>query len=321
MDPQDLHEILEEAPAQRENLREFIDKLVNEGYTVSDSSGPDPELIDPGGRAVETWRQDYPYDELMTRADYEEEKYKLQIELLKLQYWGQDHGIRHLIVFEGRDAAGKGGVIKAITERVSPRVFRTVALPAPSERERTQMYLQRYLGYFPAAGELILFDRSWYNRAGVERVMGFCSQREYEDFLKFAPIFEQAVVRSGIHLVKYWFEVERDEQQRRFQSRIEDPRKVWKLSPMDLESYNRWYEYSRARDAMFAATDSDEAPWYIVPADDQRRARLNCIAHLLSLIPYEKVDRPRIVLGERELKDRYDDVASLAARRRVPDRF
>ena len=183
------------------------------------------------------------------------------------------------------------------------------------------MYLQRYLGYFPAAGELILFDRSWYNRAGVERVMGFCSQREYEDFLKFAPIFEQAVVRSGIHLVKYWFEVERDEQQRRFQSRIEDPRKVWKLSPMDLESYNRWYEYSRARDAMFAATDSDEAPWYIVPADDQRRARLNCIAHLLSLIPYEKVDRPRIVLGERELKDRYDDVASLAARRRVPDRF
>ncbi|HOX24398.1 MAG TPA: polyphosphate kinase 2 [Candidatus Krumholzibacteria bacterium] len=246
---------------------------------------------------------------------------RLHEDLVALQGWVTATGYRAVVVFEGRDAAGKGGVIKAITERVSPRVFRTVALPAPSEREKTQLYLQRYVTHFPAAGEVVLFDRSWYNRAGVEKVMGFCNQDEYESFLQFAPIFERAVVRSGIHLVKYWFEVGMAEQQRRFEDRIEDPRKLWKLSAIDLASYHRWYEYSRVRDAMFAATDTDDAPWYVVPADDQRRARLNCIAHLLSLIPYEKVDRQPIVLGERRFEGRYDDVESLAGRRHVPDRY
>jgi polyphosphate kinase 2 len=221
--------------------------------------------------------------------EYEEELNKLHIELVKLQFWVKHTGARIVVLFEGRDAAGKGGVIKRITERVSPRVFRVVALPAPSERERSQIYFQRYLEHFPAGGEIVIFDRSWYNRAGVERVMGFCTDEQYDRFLKVCPAWEKDIISEGVTLIKYWFEVSKQEQTRRFSERISDPRKIWKLSPMDLESHRRWYDYSRARDAMFAATDTKESPWYVVKADDKRRARLNCIAHFLSLIPYEKI--------------------------------
>jgi polyphosphate kinase 2 len=208
-------------------------------------------------------------------------------------------------VFEGRDAAGKGGVIKRITERVSPRVFRVVALPAPSEREQTQFYAQRYLAQFPAGGEICLFDRSWYNRAGVERVMGFCSEEQYERFLEVIPKVEAGMIEGGVRIIKYWFEVSQEEQTRRFEERIHDPRKIWKLSPMDLESHRRWYDYSRARDAMFAATDTEACPWHVIKADDKRRARLNCISHLLSQIPYAEVPRPKVKLPKRQKPQGY----------------
>ena len=253
--------------------------------------------------------------------DYEKELYKLHGELVKLQEWVKHKGLRAIVVFEGRDAAGKGGVIKRITERVSPRVFRIAALPAPSEREKTQLYMQRYIAHFPAAGEIVLFDRSWYNRAGVERVMGFCTEEQYAGFLHYAPIFEKAITDGGIILIKYWFEVGKEEQARRFEDRIDDPRKLWKLSPMDIESYMRWYDYSRARDAMLAATDTDHAPWYILRTDDKKRARLNCISHLLSMIPYEALPRERVSLGRRRMKDRYDDEVVLAGRRFVPEKY
>lgn len=290
MDPHNLHEILEEAPAQRENLREFIDKLINEGYTVSDSQGPDPELIDPGGRAVETWRQDYPYDELMSRTEYEEEKYKLQIELLKLQYWGQDHGIRHLIVFEGRDAAGKGGTIKRFTEHLNPRAARVVALNKPTTTEQGQWYFQRYIQHFPTSGEMVLFDRSWYNRAGVERVMGFCSDAEYATFVRQAPEFERMIIDAGIHLTKFWFSVTQREQRTRFAIRQIDPVRRWKLSPMDLESLDRWEDYTSAKEAMFAATDTDHAPWTTIRSNDKKRARLNAMRAFLNQFHYEGRD-------------------------------
>jgi len=219
---------------------------------------------------------------------------------VQVQLWVQQEKRKIIVVFEGRDAAGKGGVIKRITERVSPRVFRVVALPAPTEREKTQMYMERYIAHFPAGGEIAIFDRSWYNRAGVERVMGFCSERDVERFLKLAPIWERVVVDSGIILVKYWFEVGQEEQTRRFKSRIDDGRKIWKLSPMDLESHRRWYDFSRARDDMLKATDTPWAPWYIVDANDKRRARLNCIAHLLSVIPYKEVEREKVKLPKRQ---------------------
>jgi polyphosphate kinase len=236
----------------------------------------------------------------LPRKQFEQELEKLDAELVKLQLWVQQEGLRIIVVFEGRDAAGKGGVIKRITERVSPRVFRVVALPAPTEREKTQLYMQRYLAHFPAGGEVAIFDRSWYNRAGVERVLGFCSEREAQRFLKVAPIYERAIVESGIILIKYWFEVSQDEQTRRFKSRIHDGRKLWKLSPMDLESHRRWYDFSRARDDMLQATDTPFAPWYIVDGDDKRRARLNCITHLLSLIPYKETKREKIKLPKRQ---------------------
>jgi polyphosphate kinase 2 len=245
--------------------------------------------------------------EKMKNKEYEEHLKKLQGELVKLQLWIQHEGLRIVVVFEGRDTAGKGGVIKAITERVSPRVFRIVALPAPTEREKSQLYIQRYLTHFPAAGEAILFDRSWYNRAGVERVMGFCSEKEAERFLQLCPVWERGVVNSGITLIKYWLEVSEEEQQRRFASRIEDPRKIWKLSPMDVKAASRWYDYSRARDDMLLATDTQFAPWYIVDSTDQRRARLNCIAHLLSLIPYKEIKRDRIKLPKRQKRKGYRD--------------
>jgi polyphosphate kinase len=245
--------------------------------------------------------------EKMKNKEYEEHLKKLQGELVKLQLWVQQEGLRIVVVFEGRDTAGKGGVIKAITERVSPRVFRIVALPAPTEREKSQLYIQRYLTHFPAAGEVILFDRSWYNRAGVERVMGFCSEKEVERFLQVCPLLERGVVNSGITLIKYWLEVPEEEQQRRFESRINDPRKIWKLSPMDVKAYGRWYDYSRARDDMLLATDTQFAPWYIVDSSDQRRGRLNCISHFLGLIPYKDIKREKIKFPKRQKRKGYVD--------------
>jgi polyphosphate kinase len=235
----------------------------------------------------------------MSRKAFEAELIKLQTELCRLQDWVKHEGARIIIVFEGRDAAGKGGVIKRITERVSPRVFRVVALPAPTEREKTQIYAQRYISHFPAAGEIILFDRSWYNRAGVERVMGFCTEHECERFLQVIPNFERELVDQGIILIKYFFDVSQEEQERRFRRRIDDPMRQWKLSPMDLESYKLWWNYTAAYNDMFSATDTDYAPWYIVEADDKRRARLNCIAHLLSVISYKKVPFEKPSLGKR----------------------
>jgi polyphosphate kinase 2 len=241
------------------------------------------------------------------RKRYEKELARLQGELVRLQEWVVGEGLKVCIVFEGRDTAGKGGVIKRITERVSPRVFRVVALPAPTEREKSQMYAQRYISHFPAAGEVVIFDRSWYNRAGVERVMGFCSEDEAFRFLRLVPLFERAMVDSGIVLLKYWLEVGQQEQTRRIESRIDDPRKVWKLSPMDLKSYSRWYEYSRARDEMFAATDTEFAPWYVADSNVKKRARLNIISHLLDQIPFASPPRERVVLPAREKRRGYQE--------------
>ena len=238
--------------------------------------------------------------EKLKRKVYDKELAKLHVELVKLQEWVKHKGLKVCVVFEGRDGAGKGGTIKAITERVSPRVFRVVALPAPTEREKSQMYAQRYLPHLPAAGEVVIFDRSWYNRAGVERVMGFCTEEMAKKFLASLPLFEKAMVDSGILLIKYWLEVNPEEQTRRLASRIDDGRKIWKLSPMDLKSYSRWYDYSRARDEMFAATDTDFAPWYVARSDDKKRARLNIITHLLGQIPYKTAPREKVKLPKRQ---------------------
>jgi polyphosphate kinase 2 len=244
----------------------------------------------------------------LKRKDYERELAKLHIELVKLQEWVKQKGVKICVLFEGRDGAGKGGTIKAITERVSPRVFRVVALPAPTDREKSQMYAQRYMVHLPAAGEIAIFDRSWYNRAGVERVMEFCTDEQAVRFLEQVPLVERAIVESGIVLIKYWLEVSEEEQTRRLQDRINDGRKIWKLSPMDLESYGRWYDYSRARDDMFKATDSPFAPWYVLRSDDKRRARLNLIHHLLSLIPYKDVTRgKKVKLPKRQKRGAYRD--------------
>jgi len=241
----------------------------------------------------------------LKRKVYDEELERLHVELVKCQQWVVHKGLKVCVVFEGRDGAGKGGTIKAITERVSPRVFRVVALPVPTEREKSQMYVQRYLPHLPAAGEVVIFDRSWYNRAGVERVMGFCDEKQVRRFLKMVPLVEKAVVDSGIILIKYWLEVGPDEQTRRLESRIDDGRKIWKLSPMDLKSYSRWYDYSRARDDMFAATDASFAPWYVARTDDKRRARLNIITHLLKQIDYKALPREKIKLPERQKRGGY----------------
>jgi polyphosphate kinase 2 len=257
----------------------------------------------------------------LKRKEYEKELRKLQTELCQLQDWVKHEKLRVVVVFEGRDAAGKGGTIKAITERVSPRVFRVVALPAPSDREKTQLYGQRFIQNFPSGGEIVIFDRSWYNRAGVEYVMGFCSKEEYKAFLENTPKFERFFVNAGIFLIKFWLEVGQDEQQRRMEARIEDPLRQWKLSPMDLESYARWYDYSHARDMMLEATDSEEAPWYIVRSDDKRRARLNIISHLLEHIPHKKAPREEVKLPKRKDKEAYDDQAALNGRHFVRERF
>jgi polyphosphate kinase len=257
----------------------------------------------------------------MKDKEYAKELRKLQVELCILQEWVKHTGARVVVVLEGRDGAGKGGVIKAITERVSPRVFRVVALPAPSDREKSQMYMQRYVPHLPAGGEIVIFDRSWYNRAGVEYVMGFCTKEQHRRFLELCPVFENYVAASGIVLLKFWLEVSDEEQERRFKARIEDPLRQWKLSPVDLPSRSRWYEYSRARDMMLKATDTDDAPWYIVPSDDKKRARLNCISHFLSLIPYKKVPREKIEMPKRSMKGSYDDKATLQGRRFVPEKY
>ena len=258
------------------------------------------------GRAEKHKDGDQPAEKLK-RKDYDRELEKLHVELVKLQEWTKHKGLKICIVFEGRDGAGKGGTIKAITERVSPRVFRVVALPPPTEREKSQMYLQRYVAHLPAAGEIAIFDRSWYNRAGVERVMGFCTDEQVQGFLRAVPSFEQAMVDSGIILLKYWLEVSPEEQTRRIESRIHDGRKIWKLSPMDLKSYGRWYDYSRARDAMFAASDTAWAPWYVVRSDDKKRARLNLIDHLLSRISYKELPREKIKLPKRGKDKDYEE--------------
>jgi polyphosphate kinase len=243
-------------------------------------------------------------EELKTK-EYEKELAKLHVELVKLQEWVKFKGLKVCIVFEGRDGAGKGGTIKAITERVSPRVFRVVALPAPTEREKTQMYPQRYMPHLPAAGEVVIFDRSWYNRAGVERVMGFCTEKEAKRFMQVTPLFEQLAVESGIILLKYWLEVSPEEQTRRLEGRINDGRKIWKLSPMDLESYSRWFDYTRARDEMFAATDTPWAPWYVANSDDKKKVRLNIITHLLGRIPYKEAPRKKVKLPKRQKEGTY----------------
>ncbi len=257
----------------------------------------------------------------MKRKEYEAELRGLQAELCKLQDWVKYKGLRVIVIFEGRDAAGKGGTIRALTERVSPRVFRVIALPAPSDREKSQMYIQRYMQHFPAAGEIVIFDRSWYNRAGVERVMGFCSDTEYARFMELCPTVENFIVGGGIVLIKYWLEVGKKEQQRRFEARINDPVRQWKLSPMDLESFSRWYEYSRARDRMLEATDTKHAPWHIIRSDDKKKGRLNCIRHFLSLIPYRKAPRDKVKLPARKDKRTYDDQASLKGRHFIPEKY
>lgn len=259
----------------------------------------------------------------MKRKAYEKELRKLQARLCLLQDWVKNKGLRVVIVFEGRDAAGKGGVIKAITERVSPRVFRVVALPAPSDREKSQVYMQRYMPHLPAAGEIVIFDRSWYNRAGVEHVMGFCTDEQHERFLELCPVVERFITEAdgGIQLIKIWLEVSDPEQKRRFEARISDPLRQWKLSPTDLPSRSKWFEYSRARDRMLKATDTKAAPWYILRSDDKRRARLNCIHHILDAIPHKEVPRKRVELPAREMDKAYDDQATLKTRRFVCERY
>jgi polyphosphate kinase 2 len=257
----------------------------------------------------------------MKTAKYEKALDKLQVRLSHLQAWVKEEGLRVIIVFEGRDGAGKGGTIKALTERVSPRVFRLVALPAPSDREKTQTYMQRYIQHFPAAGEIVIFDRSWYNRAGVEYVMGFCTPKQHARFLKLCPQIERFIVEGGTILIKLWLEVSNEEQERRFQARIEDPVRQWKLSPMDLPSRERWYDYSRARDIMLKATDTKIAPWYLVRSDDKKAARLNVIEHILSQIPHKKLKRKPVKLPKRSNKGKYDDGATVARRRFVRERY
>jgi polyphosphate kinase 2 len=255
--------------------------------------------------------------ERMKRKVYEEKLHKLQVKLSQLQDWVKQKGLRAIVAFEGRDAAGKGGTIRAITERVSPRVFRVVALPAPSERQKTQLFIQRYIEQFPAAGEIVIFDRSWYNRAGVEHVMGFVSEEEYQRFLKLAPRIEKYIIDAGIILIKFWLEVGMEEQERRFLARINDPMRQWKLSPMDTESYKHWYAYSKARDMMLNATDSHDAPWYVIRSDDKRRARLNCIEHILATIPHKTIRSEKVKLPKRIEKNRYDDQRTMKGRRYV----
>lgn len=294
-----------------EGLRDYIEYLRQKGYSVRDGHSPDPDLIDPEGNPVYTWQEGYPYPERMERDDYEFEKYRLQIELLKFQYWLEDHGKRAIILFEGRDAAGKGGTIKRFTEHLNPRTARTVALTMPTERERGQWYFQRYVQHLPTAGEIVMFDRSWYNRAGVERVMGYCTDHEYEEFIVQAPQFEKMLVDSGIHVTKFWFSVSRTEQRTRFAIRQLDPVRRWKLSPNDLASLDRWEDYTVAKEEMFRRTDKKHAPWTIIRSNDKKRARLNAMRFFLSQFDYEgrddevigEVDPLLVMRGKQETAD------------------
>jgi polyphosphate kinase 2 len=272
------------------NLREYIDSLKTDGYTVRDDHGDDPMLIAPNGRAVETWRENYPYDHLMSRNDYEVEKYLLQIELLKFQYWAQDMGQKHVIVFEGRDAAGKGGTIKRFMEHLNPRSARVVALTKPTTTELGQWYFQRYISHLPTSGEIVLFDRSWYNRAGVERVMGFCTDEQYTTFMRQAPRFEEMLIDSGTTVTKLWFSVTQQEQRTRFAIRQIDPVRRWKLSPMDLESLDRWEAYTAAKEEMFKNTDTKVSRWFTIKSNDKKRARVNAMRLFLSLHEYDGKD-------------------------------
>lgn len=279
---------------QRMTLREYIDHLRVSGYRIEGAEGDDPVLIAPDGKAIDTWRADYPYEELMTRDEYEDEKYRLQIELLKFQYWTEDTGAKHVIVFEGRDAAGKGGTIKRFTEHLNPRSARVVALTKPSSTEQGQWYFQRYIQHLPTAGEIVMFDRSWYNRAGVERVMGFCTDEEYQTFMLQAPVFEKMLVEAGITVTKFWFSVTQDEQRTRFALRQIDPVRQWKLSSMDLESMDRWDDYTAAKEAMLAGTDKRHAPWTTVKSNDKKRARVNAMRAFLNQFDYAGKD-PAVV--------------------------
>ncbi|GAA1809025.1 polyphosphate kinase 2 [Nocardioides hankookensis] len=284
------------------DVREYIDRLQIEGHTIGEDHDDDPVLIDAEGRAVDTWREGYPYDDRMTREEYDESKYLLQVELLKFQNWAADTGSKHVLLFEGRDAAGKGGTIKRFMEHLNPRYARTVALTKPSDREQSQWYFQRYVKHLPSAGEMVLFDRSWYNRAGVERVMGFASQPDYEQFMAQAPLFERMLVDSGISLTKFWFSVSRSEQRTRFIIRQVDPVRQWKLSPIDLESLDKWQDYTAAKEAMIRRTDTEWAPWTTIRSNDKKRARVNAMRHFLSRFDYDGKDAavvgqpdPRIV--------------------------
>jgi polyphosphate kinase 2 len=272
------------------DVREYIDRLGIDGFSIGEDVDDDPILIDKQGRAVDTWRQNYPYKERLGREVYEEEKYALQVELLKLQNHLLETGGRHVILFEGRDAAGKGGTIKRFVEHLNPRYCRVVALTKPNDREQHQWYFQRYVSHLPMAGEMVLFDRSWYNRAGVERVMGFASKDEYEQFMVHAPVFEKMLIDSGITLSKYWFSVTRREQRTRFIIRQVDPVRQWKLSPMDLESLDKWDAYTRAKKQMFRRTDTEFAPWITIKSNDKKRARLNMMRHFLSRLDYDGKD-------------------------------
>ncbi|MFB9730669.1 MULTISPECIES: polyphosphate kinase 2 [Ornithinimicrobium] len=288
----------------QQRLREYIDRLRDEGYTVRDDQGSDPDLITPDGSAVDTWREDYPYAERMTRDYYEVEKWLLQVELLKFQYWAKDNGSRHVLVFEGRDAAGKGGSIKRFMEHLNPRGATVVALNKPTEVEAGQWYFQRYIEHLPTSGDMVLFDRSWYNRAGVERVMGFCSDAEYELFMEQAPQFEKMLVDSGVSITKFWFSVTQTEQRTRFAIRQLDPVRQWKLSPMDLESLDRWDDYTAAKEEMFRRTDTDWAPWMTIKSNDKKRARINAMRHFLSQFDYEGKDHDVVLRPDPRLVKR-----------------
>jgi len=272
------------------DVREYIDRLRIEGHTIGEDHDDDPVLLDPEGRAVDTWRENYPYDERMSREEYDETKYLLQVELLKFQRWAADSGTKHVVLFEGRDAAGKGGTIKRFVEHLNPRYARTVALGKPSDREQGQWYFQRYVQHLPTEGEMVLFDRSWYNRAGVERVMGFADDAEYDRFIAQAPLFEKMLVDDGISLTKFWFSVTRSEQRTRFIIRQVDPVRQWKLSPIDLESLDKWDDYTEAKTAMIRRTDTDWAPWTTIKSNDKKRARVNAMRHFLARFDYDDKD-------------------------------
>jgi polyphosphate kinase 2 len=290
----------------RENFREYLDELIRDGYTVKHDED-DPELIDPGGNPIETWREDYPYESLMERDEYEAQKYLLQVELLKFQYWAQDTRGKHVILFEGRDAAGKGGTIKRFMEHLNPRHARVVALTKPTGLELGQWYFHRYVTHLPTAGEMVLFDRSWYNRAGVERVMGFCSDAEYKQFLHHAPLFEEMLVESGISLTKLWFSVTQREQRTRFAIRQIDPVRRWKLSPNDIESLDRWEAYTDAKEQMLLTTDTDIGPWTTIKSNDKKRARLNAMRYFLSQFDYDDKDASAVGTADPKLVRRGRD--------------